>query len=728
MARKNEVAAVNPRGSRATIAVIAAIVIAAVAAAAFFWFRKRDSASAIFAGGPPRTIILITVDTLRADALGYAGNQRVKTPFIDSLAAEARVFTNAHAHNTVTLPSHTNILTGLLPYQHGIRDNAGFELEAQHPTVAKFLRQQGYATGAFIGAFPLDARFGLGRDFDVYDDKYREGAKPREFVMDERTAQEVLTPAGQWWTSVQSQKKFLWVHLYDPHAPYTPPQPFAQEFRDDPYLGEVSYVDAQLRAFLEPILQRDPETLVIFTADHGEARGDHGELTHGLFAYESTLKVPLFVYAKGRVPHATENRYVRHIDIVPTILKLVAIEKPKELLGNSLLDGRGDEDTYFEALSAMLNRGWAPLVGMIHGAHKYIDLPIAELYDLESDPAERNNLAESDRRSLFAIRKLMASAAPLAKQTKERSVISGEEQSRLLSLGYIAGSAAKGSYTVEDDPKKLVNLDNDLHRVIELYQSGNIRAAVELSQQVVKKRPGMASAYEILGFLLQESERPGDAIAMLRAAIASGTATEHMRARLGLTLSESGHAKEAVEVLAPIADRNDPDLLNAYGIALADSGRTGEAFDQFRRVLKIDATNAKAYQNYGIVALRAGDTEDARQHLLRALELNDRMPIALNALGVIYARERNFDAAVQAWSRAVELDGRQFDALYNVALVSGTLGRWPQAVEALDRFIRTAPPERYGADIAKARAMREEARRRMSAANQTNDRSRTGNE
>ncbi len=705
------------RRGRAKSIALGAIAFLFVAAAALFVSCKRDEATStspsMIAGDTPRSIILITIDTLRYDAVGFDGNTRVKTPFLDSLAANGVVFTNAHAHNTVTLPSHANILTGLLPYQHGIRDNAGFELDAKHPTVAKFLRQHGYATAAFIGAFPLDARFGLGRDFDVYDDKYREGSRPTQFVMDERIASEVLAPAARWWSASSSQKKFLWVHLYDPHAPYTPPEPYASEFRDDPYLGEISYVDAQLRSFLEPILQSDPNALVVFTADHGEARGDHGELTHGLFAYESTLKVPLFVYAKSRVRAAKVERAVRHIDIVPTILQLASIEKPKELSGHSLLDARGDQDSYFEALSAMLNRGWAPLVGMIHQSNKYIDLPVAELYDLKADPAEKNNRAESDRRTLFAIRNLLASAAPSAKETKARNV-SSEDQSRLLSLGYISGSTTKTSFTIDDDPKKLVDVDNDLHRIVELYQSGRINEAVKLAQDVNKRRPGMPSAYEMLAFLLQESERPDDAIAMLRSAIASGNATEHMRQRLGLTLSESGRAKEAVEVLAPIAQNaTDPDILNAYGIALADSGRTGEAFDQFRRVLSIDATNAKAYQNYGIVALRAGDTEDARQHLLRALELNDRMPIALNALGVIYARERNPEQALNAWSRAVQLDPKQYDALYNVALVSGNLGRWPQCVAALDRFIATAPPERYAADIAKAKAMREEARRRL---------------
>ena len=695
--------------SRLLTAAAGLLVLAAVL---FFVLRRDAPATAVFADRPSN-VILVTIDTLRADALGYAGNRRVQTPYIDSLAAGGMVFTNAHAHNTVTLPSHVNILTGLLPYQHGVRDNAGFKLDPKHRTLAHYLKANGYATGAFIGAFPLDKRFGLAQDFGVYDDRYREGSRVREFVMEERPASDVITPAAQWWSATPG-KKFLWVHVYDPHAPYLPPAPFAEQYRDNPYLGEVAYTDSQLRALLEPILERDPDSLVILTADHGEALGDHGELTHGLFAYESTLKVPLIVYHRDSIKRASIDRFVRHIDIVPTVLQLAGIEKPKEMQGSSLLDPNGAQDTYFEALSASFNRGWAPLVGMIHDSKKYIELPVPELYDLHSDPAEKTNLVTTDRRATTAIRKLMASAAPLAQSAEGRN-ISAEDRSRLLSLGYISGNVQKKNYTAEDDPKNLTDLDNDMHRVTELYQRGDIRKAVELAQQVVRKRPGMASSYEMLGFLLQESERPADAIELLRSAIAAGTATEHMRVRLGLTLSESGRAKEAVEVLAPLAAKSDdPDLLNAYGIALGDSGRVGESLDQFRRVLKVDSTNAKAYQNYGIIALRAGDSEDARQHLLRALQLNDRLPLALNAIGVIYARERNFPQAIEAWARAVELDPKQFDAMFNLAFVSGTAGRWPLAIQALDRFISTAPPERYAADIVKAKAMREEARRRMS--------------
>ncbi|MGZ5475799.1 MAG: sulfatase, partial [Thermoanaerobaculia bacterium] len=254
-------------------------------------------------------VILITIDTLRADALGFAGNTRLRTPFLDNLAARGIVFTNAHAHNVVTLPSHANILTGLYPYQHGIRDNAGFRLDARHPTLGAMMKPPGYTTAAFVSAFPLDSRFGLNAGFDVYDDRYREASDPLDFVVQERPAAETLAAAQKWYDSAAGKKKFLWIHLFDPHAPYDPPSPWREQYRDAPYLGEVAYVDDQLGRFLTPILESHPNTLVVITGDHGEALGDHGELTHGLFAYESTLKIPLIIVDPGN-PARRDDRYV----------------------------------------------------------------------------------------------------------------------------------------------------------------------------------------------------------------------------------------------------------------------------------------------------------------------------------------------------------------------------------------------------------------------------------
>ncbi|HEX9161368.1 MAG TPA: sulfatase, partial [Thermoanaerobaculia bacterium] len=279
---------------------------------------------------PARDIILITIDTLRADSVGYAGNARVKTPFLDSLAARGIAFTNAHAHNVITLPSHVNILTGLYPFQHGVRENAGFVLSAKHPTVATLLRTAGYTTGAFVGAFPLDARFGLNQGFDTYDDNYGKGVASVDFIEQERPATAVLDAAMKWWRANEGRKRFLWVHLYDPHAPYAPPEPFRSQYRDNEYFGEIAYADDALTKALGPILSSDRDSLVVFTADHGESLGEHGELTHGLFAYESTLKIPLVVAGSG-VRHRVENAFVRHIDIVPTILEAAGVAQPKEL-------------------------------------------------------------------------------------------------------------------------------------------------------------------------------------------------------------------------------------------------------------------------------------------------------------------------------------------------------------------------------------------------------------
>src|SRR5712691_7467663 len=202
-----------------------------------------------------RNIILVTIDTVRADALGFAGNRRVKTPFLDSVAGRGVLFNNAHAHNVVTLPSHVNILTGLYPFQHGVRDNAGFKLDPKHETVATMLRRAGYATGAFIGAFPLDSRFGLNQGFDVYDDNYGKGEATLDFVIQERPATAVLDAATRWWRSNEGKKRFMWVHLYDPHAPYRPPEPFATQYAFNPYLGEIASVDDALGKMLAPIAQ-----------------------------------------------------------------------------------------------------------------------------------------------------------------------------------------------------------------------------------------------------------------------------------------------------------------------------------------------------------------------------------------------------------------------------------------------------------------------------------------
>jgi arylsulfatase A-like enzyme/Flp pilus assembly protein TadD len=671
--------------------IVGAVIIALLIAGVIALRRDRSAPD----------VILITIDTLRADSLGFMGSTRVRTPYLDSLAARGIVFTNAHAHNVVTLPSHTNILTGLYPYQHGLRDNAGFVLDPKHPTLGAMMSRAGYTTAAFVSAFPLDSRFGLNAGFDVYDDQYREASNPLDFVVAERPAAETLAAARKWYASAQG-KKFLWVHLYDPHAPYDPPSPFREQYRAAPYLGEIAYVDEQLSRFLPPILEAHPGTVVVITSDHGEALGDHGEQTHGLFAYESTLKVPLLILDPDRAPRR-ENGSARHVDLAPTILHRAGADVPAGLPGHDLFGGAPAPDSYFESLSASLNRGWAPLVGLISGGRKYIDLPLPELYDLARDPAETHNLAGTDRRDLFALRKRLAEGAPNPEATRRN--VDASQKALLMSLGYISGTAEAKSYTAADDPKNLIGVDNELHDAVASYQTGQLAKAIATLRAILKESPHVKVAQEMLAFMLQQDENPQAAIAMLTQAVQSGAANDAMKVRLGMLFSANGRADEAVELLRPFASAHDPDILNAYGIALADSGDLRGAADTFHRVLDLDATNATAWQNLGVVALRNGDPAAARANLARALALNDRMPAALNLMGVIEARSGHDDLAIGWWSRAVRADPRMVDALYNLAIVASRAGRNDVARDALRQFIDTAPPQRYADDIATARAL-----------------------
>ena len=659
---------------------------------------------------PPPDMVLITIDTLRADALGFAGQRDVETPFLDRMASESVVFTNAHAHNVVTLPSHVNILTGLYPYQHGVRDNAGYTLDPKFQTVAPLLKARGYATAAFVGAFPLDARYGLTPGFDVYDDSYPEGKGRLDFKVAERSAGEVLAAAAKWWSSARSPR-FLWVHVYDPHAPYAPPAPFSEKYAGRSYLGEVAYVDAMLAQHIGPLLR--PETTLVITADHGESLGEHGELTHGLFAYEATLKVPLLIRNRGTNARS-DGRAVRHIDIAPTLLASAGVDVPAEWKGQSLLADRPvAAPSYFESLSASLNRGWAPLVGVIDQGHKYIDLPLPELYDLGADRGETTNLFSERRRVTTQLRGILAAAAP-QKPGEARSV-SPDQTAQLLSLGYLAGaSIQKKSFGPADDPKNLIAIDGKLHRMIEQYQMGQQQQAIATATEVVRLQPEMSVAREMLAFMLQQSDRAQAGIETLQQAVKQGTATESAKIRLGMILSETGRAREAVEILSPFAAKNDVEVLNAYGIALADVGRSDEAMRQFEKVLSIDRSNATAHQNRGIVELRRGNVDRAEQSLQAALAIDPGMPLALNTLGVVYARTGRTDQAIENWRKAVALDPRLYDALFNLAVVSGQKGRWDVAHGALTQFIQSAPRAKYSRELTAARQMLKEVEQQRS--------------
>ena len=653
-------------------------------------------------------VLLVTIDTLRADAVGFGGNRRVATPALDRLAARGLVFANAHAQNVVTLPSHVNILTGLYPYQHGVRDNSGFKLDSSIPTLATLLKAKGYATGAFIGAFPLDSRFGLARGFDVYDESYPRGRTQLDFEMPERPATQVVAAALRWWDGQRGHPRFLWVHVYDCHAPYRPPAPFADAYRDDPYLGEVAATDAALAPLFAPFVSgKAAPALVVVTADHGEARGDHGEETHGLFAYEATLHVPLIVWSAGVVAPGRSAEFVRHVDVAPTILEAAGVPEPVGWPGASLFsDAPGKRPSYFESYSTAFNRGWAPLRGILEDGEKYIDLPIPELYDLRSDPAEQKNLASDRSGDLRRLARLVPAESAIGAAAARRGAATSEEVARLRSLGYLSSSGKpKKSYTAADDPKTLIGVDQQLHKCVDLYQTGRAAEATELARAIVRDQPGMSVGYENLGFLLRQGGATDEALDVYRKAADAGVAGEDLTRQYGLALCEAGRPEEALKVLAPLSGSDDPETQNAVGIALSDSGRGPEAEKTFRRVLGADPKNVEALVDWGIVRLRASDPAGARDLFRRALAIDAAAPRAWNGLGVASARLGDDREAIDAWSKAVSFDPKLFDALFNLGLVAGRHGLKSRAREALERFVAEAPPSQYEPDIRKARGI-----------------------
>jgi len=673
--------------------------------------------------GFARDVVLITIDTLRADATGFGGNAAAQTPHLDRVAAEGWVFERAYAHNVMTLPSHVNLLTSQLPYQHGVRDNGGFVLPERVPTAAEAFLNAGFRTAAVVAAFPLDARYGLARGFELYDDSYPEGSAPG-FAIAERGGAGVVAAAAAWWRQNEGQRRFLWAHFYEPHSPYEPPEPFASRFPGQPYLGEVAAADDYVGRLLGDVAPAGAAAgvLVVVTSDHGEALGEHGESTHGLFAYDATLKVPLVFWAEELAP-ARLGHPARHIDVLPTMLEAAGVDAAAlpGMAGRSLWrEPAGGGSTYFEALQANLQRGWAPLRGVIaragdasgEGADrllKYVSLPEAELYDLDADPAEARNLhgAESD---------LVARLAALLPEESEWppsvGTVSEEERRALQSLGYLGssgGAALPETYGPEDDPKRLVDLDRAIQAYSEAFQAGRHEEAERFARLTIEQRPQMGLGYRILTQALLEQGKVEEALDVMIDAERRRLASASLHRQLALTLSEVGRAADAVRLMERYAGSADPEALNVFGLVLAEAGMTDRARAVLRRSMEIDERNPVARQNLALAALHAGDWPASEVEAREALALNPQLPLAWNYLGMSLANQGRVDEALEAWQRSVEAGPGDLDVLFNLATVAARSGRREVARPALQRFIQEASApglrDRHAADLETVRAL-----------------------
>jgi len=695
-------------------AALAAVVLIALGAAGVWLARSRRPPPLASASCRGCNLLLVTIDTLRADRVGAFGSARGLTPTIDRLAAGGLRLTRAYTSAPLTLPAHASLLTSSSPPVHGVRNNSLFRLRADAPTLATVLKEAGYRTGAFVGAFVLDARFGLGRGFDVYDDRYGDKAIGDPGEGPERRAEDVVTPARAWILGAPASTPwFAWVHLYDPHAPYNAPEPFAS--RSEPYDAENAYTDAALASLIDALAARGEldHTLVVFTADHGESLGEHGEPTHGVFVYEATMKVPAFVWAGERIGNRSYGGVVRLTDLAPTAAALLGVAVPPAFEGRSLLTAidTGEAETppaYVEAMDSNLTRNWAPLTGLVSGAFKLIDLPIPELYDLANDPGETVNLftrdAERARVLTSLLREQTAQFASRASPAA-RTSLDTEARQRLQALGYATAAAdpAARVYGDADDPKMLMPAANDLDRALASFRQGGGPSAMAAAQAIVTAHPGFTTAYGVLASMQRDSGDLPAAIATLEAVMRRGIADQSVMVVLGSYLQEAGALDQAAALLQAVIGSH-PDYADAYnglGVVYSRQGRHGDARAAFKKVIELDPTAATTYQNLAIDEFASGDFTAAAADLTRALAADPRLAGAHNALAAVHMRQGRTSDAIAEWQAALKANPQQWDALFNLGTVLYDAGRRDEARPYLERFVREAPRSRYAADIKK---------------------------
>jgi arylsulfatase A-like enzyme/Tfp pilus assembly protein PilF len=582
-------------------------------------------------------LLVITIDTLRADHTGIYGHDKIHTPYIDDLGQNGVLFTRAFSHVPLTLPSHCSLFTGNLPLNHGVRDN-GYRMPDFNVTLAEVLKKENYKTAAFVGAFPLDSRFGLNKGFDVYDDSYGSTNPIRDLSFIERKAEEVNSRAIGWITDNKENRFFVWIHYFDPHAPYEPPSPYDLEYAGREYDGEIAYTDHVLGELLEKLdqLELTEKTLIVLTSDHGEGLGEHREKTHGIFIYDSTLRVPLIFSNPKILP---ENKVISDqvalIDVMPTILDLMDLGPMPETEGNSLrsvLSGKKsvpDRYCYIESVAAMMDRNWAPLQGIRTKEWKYIDAPVPELFDLLSDPEENYNIVEKKPELARRFQKELQNAIEKSSTSRSSHVFESkmdeDTRRKLMSLGYISGGHIR-SETVRQDPKAMIELDNLFNDAIIASETGSMESACRMYDEVLRKQPDFIMVYEYASYNYYKMGKIAEAIALLEKAVELNATNHSLLARLGLYYQEIGKIEESIELLG--------------------------------RVTQEDSQYAEAFNYLGVSYFKNGRIENAISSFKQSIALDNNYAMAMNNLGNCYLAQKKYDLAIGEYKKAISEDGR----------------------------------------------------------------------
>jgi arylsulfatase A-like enzyme/Flp pilus assembly protein TadD len=621
----------------------------------------------------PPSLLLVTIDTLRADRVAAYGSAGARTPQLDSLAREGVRFQEALTSVPLTLPAHATILSGLEPIHHGVRDNGTYVFPSEPATLATLLRARGYATGAFVGAYVLDRRFGLARGFDVYDDRIDRRGEGASVLESERGCQAVVDAAASWMRTA-TPPFFAWAHFYDPHAPYDPPAPYREAHAGRPYDGEVAYADACLGQAWAAARARAGSALVtVALADHGEGLEEHGERTHGFFVYRSTLRIP-FVLAGPGVPRAeVRDGLARAVDVLPTVLPLVGLPTPPGLDGIDLLRAAARE-AYAETLYP-LTLGFAPLRSLRVGALKYVDAPTPELYDLAADPGETRNVAAVRTADAARLREALAAARRGERQAG--AAVDPAVVERLRALGYVAASAPQVDEKRLLDPKAALPLWRRFETAVWELARGEHASAVRGLRALVSERPENVAFRRSLAAALRAAGHPIEAARALGelARLAPGDAVAWHEQALALDAAgrtaESLAAEERATLLNPLL----PEAHNHRGTLLAATGRAADALAAFTEATRLDPNNASAWNNRANALRALRRVAEASVAYRTAIELQPRDPGPRNGLGVLAVEAGDPDAATRLFEEALALDASYAEARLNLAVAEAQRGR-----------------------------------------------------
>ncbi len=508
-------------------------------------------------------VILVTIDTLRADHVGCFGSRRASTPTLDRLCADGVRFSNAITAAPITNTAHASILTGLYPSNHGVSD-FGVPLAPAHVTIAKLLQQHGYSTAAFIGAVILDSKSlapGLDQGFDHYDNFAEAPAGGPRWNRVERRAEVVVNHATTWLAANRTKPRFVWVHLFDPHDPYEPPMPFAQQFKDSPYDGEIAYADSELGTLLSSLKRqkRYDGALIIVLGDHGEGLGEHNENTHGIFLYDSTLHIPLIVKLPGNAQKgSTVPEQVRSVDVLPTILDRLGISTTAKFDGASLFSNRGPETAAISETDYPLRFGWAPIKSVRMNGSKYIEAPHPELYSLGKDPGERKNIYQPWDAELQKLRGILAdfrnevSKNPASEKKATAGATPASTVEELRALGYLGnvwGSTTAPEPSLLPDPKDKIEVQNLIHAGMMQDEGGNSAAARMAFGNALKADPSSLTALSQLGEMELKAGDYRDAAQHLAAALRLNPEDGGVALHLGQALQKVGDLKGAAQAL-----------------------------------------------------------------------------------------------------------------------------------------------------------------------------------